>query len=204
MSTQDHWNDVYASTAPDTVSWHRNHLEQSLAWLDALELPKTAHIVDVGGGASTFVDDVLARGFQSVSVADISERALEHSKRRLGPGARVQWVVGDVTNPLFPDNSVDLWHDRAVFHFLTSAAQQEAYRTQVSRCVRPGGSLIIATFGPQGPERCSGLPVVRYSPEGIAVAMGEAFELVERSEEVHSTPQGRVQAFAYALCRRRS
>lgn len=203
MSTREHWNDVYAKKEPTSVSWHRTHLEQSLTWVEDLGLPRTAHIVDIGGGASTFVDDLLDQGFESVSVADISAQALEHSKRRLGPRTgQVRWVVGDVTEPLFPDDSVDLWHDRAVFHFLTSPSQQGAYRAQVLRCVRPGGVVIIATFAPDGPERCSGLQVARYAPQEIAAAMGPGFELLQEAAEEHSTPKGSPQAFAYALLRR--
>lgn len=204
MSTRDHWNDVYASKKPNAVSWHRPHLEHSLAWVDDLPLTKAAHIVDVGGGASTFVDDLLSRGFQSVSVADLSGHALEHAKQRLGRLAgQVEWVVGDVTAPLFAEESLDLWHDRAVFHFLTSASEQQAYQAQVSRCVRPGGFVILATFAPDGPERCSGLTVARYSPQELAEKMGPGFELLQQAGEVHTTPSGTPQAFAYALLRRR-
>ena len=203
MSTRQHWDDVYTTKAPEAVSWYRPHVEQSLSWVDDLSLPNSAHIVDIGGGASTFVDDLLERDFESVSVADISAQALEHSKQRLGRRAgQVRWVVGDVTEPLFSPESVDLWHDRAVFHFLTSSSQQEAYRAQVSRCVRPGGFVIIATFAPDGPERCSGLQVARYAPQEIAATMGSGFELLGQALEVHSTPKGSQQAFAYALLRR--
>jgi SAM-dependent methyltransferase len=205
MGTREHWDEVYRSKSPDSVSWYRPRLERSLAWIDRCGLDPSAHVVDVGGGASTLVDDLLARGFERVSVADIAAQALEHSRARLGDAAaRVRWIVGDATTPLFDEASVDLWHDRAVFHFLTDAPRRAAYVEAVHRCVRPGGFVIIATFGPKGPERCSGLPVVRYASSEIAEALGREFELVDHADEEHVTPWGAPQAFAYALCRRRS
>lgn len=203
MSIREHWDEVYRTKSPDSVSWYRPRLEQSLAWIDGCGLEPGGHIVDVGGGASTLVDDLLARGFERVSVVDISAEALARSKARLGDAASsVRWVVGDATTTLFDDDSVDLWHDRAVFHFLTDADRREAYLAALRRSVRRGGYAIMATFGPNGPERCSGLPVVRYAPDDIAAALGPGFELVERASEEHRTPRGAAQAFAYALCRR--
>lgn len=203
MSTREHWDQVYRSKSPDSVSWYRPRLEQSLAWIDQCGLDPRAHVVDVGGGASTLVDDLLARGFERVSVADIAAEALAHTRARLGDAARsVHWVVGDATTPLFDEDSVELWHDRAVFHFLTEPARRDAYIEAMRRSVRPGGFVIIATFGPNGPERCSGLPVTRYASSDIAAALGSGFELVEQADEEHTTPSGAMQAFAYALCRR--
>lgn len=203
MSTREHWDDVYRSKSPDSVSWYRPRLEQSLTWIDACGLDPRAHVVDIGGGASTLVDDLLVRGFERVSVADISAEALAQSQARLGDAARsVRWVVGDATTLLFDDDSVDLWHDRAVFHFLSEPSRRDAYIEALRRCVRPGGFAIIATFGPNGPERCSGLPVTRYASSEIAAALGSGFELVDQADEEHTTPAGASQAFAYALCRR--
>ncbi len=203
MSTREHWDEVYRGKSPDAVSWYRPRLERSLAWIDSCGLDPRAHVVDVGGGASTLVDDLLARGFERVSVADISAEALAHTRARLGDAARsVQWVVGDATTPLFDEDTVDLWHDRAVFHFLTEPERRDAYIEALRRSVRPGGFAIIATFGPNGPERCSGLPVTRYASSGIAAALGPGFELVDQADEEHTTPWGASQAFAYALCRR--
>lgn len=203
MSTREHWDEVYRTRSPDSVSWYRPRLERSLAWIDRCGLDPDAHVVDVGGGASTLVDDLLARGFERVSVADISAEALAHSRARLGDGAgSVRWVVGDATTRLFDEDSVDLWHDRAVFHFLTDPARRAAYVAALRRCVRPGGFAIVATFGPNGPERCSGLPVTRYASSDIAAALGSGFELVDQADEEHTTPWGAPQAFAYALCRR--
>src|SRR5690606_37314818 len=151
---------------------YRPRIEQSLAWIDRCDLAADAHIVDVGGGASTLVDDLLARGFTRVSVADLSARALERARERLGDRAeQVGWVLGDVTTPLFEDASVALWHDRAVFHFLTDADARAAYVERVTRALRPGGLAILASFGQAGPERCSGLPVVRYDPAELAAAL---------------------------------
>ncbi len=136
-------------------------------------------------------------------MADLSAEALAHSQARLGEAARsVQWVVGDATTPLFDEGSVDLWHDRAVFNFLTEPARRDAYIEALRRSVRSGGFAIIATFGPNGPERCSGLPVTRYASSDIAAALGPGFELVEQADEEHTTPWGAAPAFAYALCRR--
>lgn len=203
MSTREHWDEVYRSKSPDSVSWYRPRLEQSLAWIDRCGLDRRAHVVDVGGGASTLVDDLLARGFERISVADISAEALAHIRARLGDAApSVQWVVGDATTSLFDEDSVHLWHDRAVFHFLTEPARRDAYIEELRRAVRPGGLVIIATFGPNGPEHCSGLPVRRYTSSEIAAALGPGFELVEQADEEHTTPSGAAQAFAYALCRR--
>ncbi len=203
MSAREHWDTVYANKSPDAVSWYQPQFQQSLTWIDRCQLSRGAHLVDIGGGASTLVDDLLARGFEKLSVVDLSAHALAHSRQRLGEsGECVHWVVGDVTTPLFEDASVDLWHDRAVFHFLTEDAVRSAYVEHVSRCVRPGGFVILATFGPGGPERCSGLPVVRYGPAELAQALGAGFVLLEQASENHVTPWGSSQAFTYVLCQR--
>jgi SAM-dependent methyltransferase len=205
MSIREHWDEVYRSKAPDAVSWYRPRLDQSLAWIDACRLAKDADIVDVGGGASTLVDDLLARGFEHVTVADLSGAALEHARARLGEdAARVRWIVGDATTQLFADDGVDLWHDRAVFHFLTDTSRRDAYLDALRRSVRRGGFVILATFGPNGPERCSGLPVVRYASGELAAALGSDFELIAQADEVRATPWGSAQSFAYALCRHRA
>lgn len=205
MTTREHWDGVYRAKSPHSVSWFRPRLDQSLAFIDAAGLPASAHVVDVGGGASTLVDDLLARGFEGPTVIDLSATALEHSQARLGSAAAaVHWVPGDALTPLLPDDSVDLWHDRAVFHFLTDTDDRQAYVAQVLRCVRPGGHVVIATFAPDGPDTCSGLPTARYTPEGIAAALGPAFELIGTAHETHRTPRESDQAFAYAHCVRRA
>jgi len=203
MSRRDHWEAVYASKAPNTVSWYRAHLDRSIAWIDHLHLPSDARIVDIGGGASTLVDDLVARGFTAVTVLDLAASALEHARARLGDSAaRITWIVGDATEPHLERASVDLWHDRAVLHFLTEPAARASYVAQLHRCLRPGGHVILGTFDVDGPERCSGLPVTRYAPAKLAALLGPEFELVQAAQEVHHTPAGGAQAFAYALCRR--
>lgn len=207
MTTREHWENVYSQKSPDAVSWFRPRLDRSLALIAQAGLAPNSHIADIGGGASTLVDDLLALGTAKVSVADLSASALEHSKRRLGDDAdKVTWVVGDATTRLFEDASVDLWHDRAVFHFLTGPEQRAAYLDHMARALRPsahGAHVLLATFGPDGPERCSGLPVVRYSAAALAETLGPAFELVTEEAELHTTPWGSNQAFTYALFRRR-
>ncbi len=203
MSDERHWDAVYADRAPTELSWYRPRLERSLEWIDACGLEPPAQIVDIGGGASTLVDDLLARGFEGVTVVDLSARALERAQARLGPAAaRVRWIVGDLTTPLLAAASVDLWHDRAVFHFLTDERQRRAYVEQLRRALRPRGCVILASFGPSGPQRCSGLPVRRHSSAQLHEALGPGFTLLRSADEVHQTPAGAAQAFAYALCQR--
>lgn len=204
MSNRAHWNHVYQSKAPDAVSWYRPHLDTSLALLDDLALPTDAHIADVGGGASTFVDDLLARGFHHISVLDLSEHALKHSQQRLGDrAASVRWIAGDATTTHFEREGVDLWHDRAVFHFLTDPHDRTNYLDALHHSVRPGGYVILATFGPEGPDKCSGLPVQKYSAEALLKQLGPAFEGVGATDDLHTTPWESTQAFTYLVARRR-
>lgn len=203
MSGEKHWETVYSKRSPDEVSWYRPHLERSLAFLRRSGLPSEARIVDVGGGASTLVDDLLGQGYQNVAVIDLAAAALNAARERLGDRAtQVDWIVGDVTTPLLPDHSVDFWHDRAVFHFLTEEHQRAAYLAQVLRCVKPGGHVLVATFGLDGPERCSGLPVARYDASGIHAVFGDVFDKMGEDAELHETPAGSVQSFVYCFCRR--
>ena len=203
MTDTQHWESVYGSKAPDTVSWYRPHLERSTAWIDACRLASDARIVDVGGGASTLVDDLLARGFVDVTVVDLSAAALAIAQSRLGAAAdTVRWVAGDATAQLFEPKSIDFWHDRAVFHFLVDPGRRDGYLASMRGSVRPGGFAMISTFAPNGPERCSGLPVARYAPSAIAEAAGASFTMVDQAEEIHTTPGGATQAFASVLLRR--
>lgn len=205
MGNEEHWESVYRQKSASEVSWYRAHLEKSLELIARCDLPPEAHIVDIGGGASTLVDDLLDRGHTKLTVVDLAEAALEQSKARLADrAASVTWMTGNATAPLLEPSSVDLWHDRAVFHFLTDAADRTAYLEQVTRCVRPGGYVLIGTFAQDGPERCSGLSVARYSPSEIAAVLGDEFESIAEDREVHRTPWGSVQNFSYALCRRRA
>jgi SAM-dependent methyltransferase len=199
----DHWQRIYGTKKPDEVSWYAAHLEPSLASIRAVATTD-APILDVGGGASTLVDDLLADGYRNVSVLDISTTALEAAKVRLGVAApRVTWIAGDVTGVALPDDAYDVWHDRAVFHFLTDAADRRAYRNRLERSLRAGGHAIIATFAPDGPPRCSGLDVVRYDGEGLGNELGPAFVLEEQTRLVHRTPAGVDQRFSHCRFRNR-
>jgi len=202
VKVQDHWEGVYRSKGPDAVSWYRPHLEMSLEMIRRVAKDNAA-ILDVGGGESTLVDDLVAAGYRNISVLDISTTALEVTKKRLGDAAEgVRWIAGDVTAALsVPQHSVDLWHDRAVFHFLTEAEGRAAYVRNMRRCVRPGGHVIIGTFGSEGPSRCSGLPVVRYDSTLMQRELGRGFSLVETSEEMHITPAGATRQFVYSCFR---
>jgi 2-polyprenyl-3-methyl-5-hydroxy-6-metoxy-1,4-benzoquinol methylase len=198
MSSRPHWENVYRTKQPDEVSWYRPHLDTSLALIEAAVPDRDACIIDVGGGASTLVDDLLARGYRNLSVLDLSSAALDISKARLGEGAQsVDWRCGDVRTAQLPANEYDLWHDRAVFHFLTSAEDRPAYVRQIQRSVKPGAHVIVATFGPEGPTKCSGLDVVRYAPDALRGELGPRFRLVQHRTERHETPAGRIQPFTY-------
>lgn len=202
MSVIAHWENVYRTKQPHEVSWYRPHLDTSLALIDAAVPDRDARIVDVGGGASTLVDDLLARGYRNVTVLDVSSAALEVAKARLGSrAADVDWRCGDVRTAPLPPNAYDLWHDRAVFHFLTRAEDRAAYVRQVRRCMKAGGHVVIATFGPDGPMQCSGLDVVRYTSDALQGEFGSAFRLVQHRTESHETPAGKIQPFTYGLFR---
>jgi 2-polyprenyl-3-methyl-5-hydroxy-6-metoxy-1,4-benzoquinol methylase len=200
--SQDHWSAVYRAKAPDAVSWYQLTPEPSLRALDRFQVPNTASLIDVGGGASNLVDRLVKRGWADLTVLDIAAPALEVAKARLGSSAaQVRWEVADITEWL-PSRTYDVWHDRAVFHFLTSLPQREAYRRALNAGVATGGLVIIATFAPDGPERCSGLPVQRYDTAGLAKEIGDTFRLVDDWREEHLTPQGGRQRFNWGIFRR--
>lgn len=202
MSTRQHWNEIYGQKGPQGVSWYKPHLDRSLEFLERAGLRSDAAILDVGGGASTFVDDLWARGFRNVTVLDLSESAIDQAKARLGPRAEgVMWLVGDVTEMVLPEAHYDFWHDRAVFHFLTQPAPRERYVEAVRHALKPHGHIVVATFGPGGPEHCSGLPVVRYDADGIHAEFGDEFRQVDAASELHLTPWGSEQEFVYCYCR---
>jgi SAM-dependent methyltransferase len=199
--SRSHWDRIYREKASDELTWYQPHLERSLALMDEAGIDPSARVVDIGGGASTLVDDLLERGHSDVTVVDLSAEALEVSKKRLGPRSkRVKWVVGDVTQLDLGENTFDLWHDRAVFHFLTDPEARRRYLDRVCRSLTAGGHVMLATFAPDGPEKCSGLPVVRYSVEGLKGEFHGPFDLVAQAHEDHETPWGSTQSFVYCLC----
>lgn len=202
MQSTEHWERVYATKSAESVSWYQPHADQSLALIRGTGTPRTGSIIDVGGGASTLADDLLADGYTSVTVLDLSASALEAARQRLGARAvSVSWRVGDVTSVQLPEHSYDVWHDRAVFHFLTAEQDRRAYVAQLRRSVKPLGHVIVATFAEDGPSQCSGLPVMRYSPEALHAQFGESFALLRQERESHHTPFGTVQKFIYCYCR---
>ncbi|HQW63089.1 MAG TPA: class I SAM-dependent methyltransferase [Pseudomonadota bacterium] len=200
MDPQSHWEAVYRGKGERETSWFREHLDTSLALIDGLALDPATPVIDVGGGRSTLVDDLLARGYTDLSVLDLSESALAQARERLGAaGATVAWHVADVVDAALPDAHYGLWHDRAVFHFLVDDAARAAYVAQAARSVRPGGYAIIATFAPDGPEKCSGLPVRRQSAAELAAALAPQFAIERALREEHATPWGTTQSFTWVV-----
>ena len=201
QNQKEHWEKVYQTKPADAVSWFQEHAMRSLEIIRSIGAPMDANIIDVGGGASTLVDDLLNGGFKHVSVLDLSASALEVAHARLGArGKDVTWIAGDIRDVNLPDQVYDIWHDRAVFHFLTDPADRAGYVRQVIKAVKPGGHVIVATFAPDGPEQCSGLPVARYAPDQLHSEFGPSFELIEHASEEHKTPWGSVQHFVYCHC----
>ena len=201
MNPENHWEQVYRTKAPDTVSWFRPHLERSLELIAKAATGLSSAVIDIGGGESTLVDDLIGAGYKDISVLDISQLAVDVTKTRLGTASdAVTWWVDDITKAALPTARYDVWHDRAVFHFLTDEVQRKAYVDLVMRAVKPGGHVIVATFGPEGPTKCSGLDVVRYDTEGLHNEFGNAFNLVESTTELHETPFGTTQQFLYCYC----
>lgn len=203
MQPKDHWERVYSTKATDAVSWFQEHAEHSLRLIQRTDVPLSAAIIDVGGGASTLVDDLLAGGYSNLTVLDLSAAALAAAKRRLGAlSSNVQWLEANITNVSLPANAYDVWHDRAVFHFLTDPEERRAYVQTVLRAVKPGGYVIVATFAEDGPTQCSGLPVMRYSANELHAQFGESFALLQQEKEAHRTPSGGIQQFVYCYCRK--
>ena len=202
---REHWQTVYTNKADAELSWFQERPDTSLALISRIE-PRPIRIVDVGGGQSALVGALLDAGPddppESIAVLDIASAAIERAQARLGDrSARVRWIVGDVlTLDALP--TVDLWHDRAVFHFLVEPEEQRRYAARAAASVVPGGHLIVATFGPDGPERCSGLPVARREAASLEAAFSPAFRMIETASEIHLTPWGKPQAFLYGLLRR--
>ncbi|MDE3245797.1 MAG: class I SAM-dependent methyltransferase [Acidobacteriota bacterium] len=203
MQRKDHWDSTYASKAINAVSWFQEHGELSLRLIQDSGVPLSASIIDVGGGASTLVDDLLSRGYSALTVLDLSGTALSAAKARLGGLAdQVSWREADITSVQLPPHAFDVWHDRAVFHFLNSEDERRAYLAAAHGSVKPGGHVIVATFAEDGPAKCSGLPVMRYSAKGLQSEFGPHFTLLHHEREEHHTPMGTVQPFIYCHFRK--
>lgn len=203
MPDQAHWDNVYASRPGNSLSWYQQRGGLSLEWIRQMDLPVSAAIIDVGGGTSRLVDDLVTAGYRDLTVLDLSRQALDISRSRLGDaGATVSWLAEDITQADLSAERFDLWHDRAVFHFLTAAADREAYVARLHRSLRPGGRVLMATFAQTGPERCSGLPVIRYGHDSLHATLGEDLRLIQYVTEDHTTPGGVVQPFIFCLFER--
>lgn len=199
MDSRQHWEAVYRQKGECDVSWFELYPDRSLSLIRAAQLQKDDAIIDIGGGASRLVDHLIADGLREVTVLDISENGLGKARLRLGVQSReVHWIVADITH-WEPERSYRLWHDRAVFHFLVDPAEQAAYKQCLESALMPGGTAIFATFAPDGPTRCSGLPVERHSPGSLAAWLGENFEWVSSERAEHLTPTGNRQPFQYSV-----
>jgi len=205
MKPESHWKDIYMQKDTKRVSWFQEHANTSLRIIQEHVSDKNAHIIDIGAGASTLVDDLFESGYQSIDVLDISAEALSIAQTRLGDNKnKVNWHCANILKADLPQHQYDVWHDRAVFHFLTDAEERKNYVKQVFKALKPGGKVIISTFGPDGPLMCSGLPIVRYSHDSLHNEFGAAFTLLEHGNEDHLTPDGSIQKFVYCYCRLQS
>lgn len=205
MDPKSHWERIYSTKLPTQVSWYQPHALRSLDLIRRVSPPPNGAIIDVGGGTSTLIDDLLEAGYHDLTVLDLSATALAETRTRVGTQAStVRWIEADILEHPLPHGAYSVWHDRAVFHFLTALADRADYVAQVRRAVRSGGFVLVATFADDGPTRCSGLEVHRYSPEALHAEFGAPFRLIASEREEHITPAGVVQAFVYCLCRMRS
>ena len=194
---KSHWENIYTSKTPGEVSWYQLEPVVSLKLIASTGISRAGKIIDVGGGASVLVDKLLDQGFENLTVLDVSSKALDYAKKRLGKRAEaVKWIEADITEAEFSEK-YDLWHDRAVFHFLTNEDDRKKYVQNMKKAMNPGGHVIIAAFSIDGPLKCSGLDVERYSPEKMNSELGESFELVKSIDELHMTPGGKEQKFTY-------
>jgi|SRR6185312_3013496 len=201
MDRKAHWEDVYQRKGDLDTSWFQERPDDSLLLIREAGVPITVPVIDVGGGTSRLVDGLLAGGFSTITVLDIAGQALERARERIGPAAeKVHWLAADVTT-WTPSRRYGLWHDRAVFHFLTEPAERAAYRRNLATGLMPHGIAVMASFALDGPERCSGLPVMRYSPDSLAAELGAQFQLLDSRSVEHITPAGRSQRFQYSVFR---
>ena len=202
MDRRSYWDEVYRTKGPERVSWFQAEARLSRSLIERSAPDRGARIIDVGAGASTLVAGLLDAGYRQLTVVDLSSTALALAQQRVGcAAAQVSWIAGDVLALDVSPAAFDLWHDRAVFHFLTQAEDRTRYVAQVRRAVAPGGHVLVATFAEDGPTRCSGLEVARYSPAALHGEFGPDFRLLASEREVHITPTGSEQAFTYCLCR---
>ena len=202
MNQKAHWDKVYSTKPAEAVSWFAPHLETSLKLIHTASARKDAAIIDIGGGESTLVDDLFNEGYRNLSVLDISQTAIEVAKERMGQNASaIQWYCVDIAQASLPEAHFDIWHDRAVFHFLTKQSDRDQYVERVKRSLKHGGYVIMATFGPEGPTQCSDLDVERYDTQELHNQFGDSFELLQSSTEMHQTPMGTSQQFLYCFCR---
>jgi SAM-dependent methyltransferase len=202
MDPKAHWEHVYRTKSPTAVSWYQPEARLSLELIQHVAPDLSTPIIDVGGGASTLVDGLLDAGYTDLTVLDLAGSALAAARSRLGArGNKVRWIEANVLTVELTDGRYGVWHDRAVFHFLTHPSDRARYVEQSHRAVRVGGHVIVASFGPDGPPRCSGLDVVHYTPTSMHAEFGQRFELLDSAREEHHTPAGAVQSFVYCLCR---
>lgn len=204
MDRKKHWEEVFGSKQATEVSWYQAVPKPSLRLIEATGVSHHDAVIDVGGGASTLVDNLLDAGFDDVTVLDISGNGLQQARDRLGSRANeVNWVVADVTR-FTPDRDYQLWHDRAVMHFLIDTEDRSRYIDTLRQALSPGGSLVLATFGPEGPLKCSGLEIRRYNIEMLVELLGPGFELQSHELDDHATPNGGMQQFLYSCWKRKA
>lgn len=201
MGGRDHWEAVYRAKRPDEVSWFQPRAELSRELIRGVLAEHDAWVVDVGGGASTLASGLVEEGYRNLLVFDLASAALVAAREGDTGTVPIRRIVADALVVPLADESVAVWHDRAVFHFLTDPADRARYVAEVRRCVRPGGFVVMATFAADGPTRCSGLPVARYDPDELHGVFDGDFELITSRREVHRTPGGASQPYTYCLCR---
>ena len=203
ISPRSHWESVYKHKDPTNVSWYQKHPKISLEMIERTGVNKDAEIIDVGGGTSTLIDDLILNGYENVTVLDIADVAVRLTKTRIGNNTTLaKFITADITDVQLPPFYFDVWHDRAVFHFLTNPLDRKKYVEVVLNSVKPGGHVIVATFGPDGPDHCSGLEIIKYSPDALHDEFGKNFDLLHHITEEHATPFRTQQQFIYCYCRK--